>query len=163
MKLRIFFLSLLFTIIASQSFAQKFSKLDEIPLNENADYKKAEKVVLECDKYLTSTPLNNNDSKRNAAEKFINKWMSGTPDYTFNIDYSLAQIVGNNSHLLGVYLAYYSKYAIENEGKADDDELMRRTLTSFIDYCKKPANKVDQTDILKKFIEQQRDSRFQEL
>jgi len=83
MKLRIFFLSLLLTIVASQSFAQKFSKLDEIPLNENADYKKAEKVVLECDKYLTSTPLNNNDSKRNAAEKFINKWMSGTPDYTF--------------------------------------------------------------------------------
>ena len=57
MKLRIFFLSLLLTIIASQSFAQKFSKLDEIPLNENADYKKAEKVVLQCDKYPITTPL----------------------------------------------------------------------------------------------------------
>ncbi len=163
MKLRIFFLSLLLTIIASQSFAQKFSKLDEIPLNENADYKKAEKVVLECDKYLTGTPLSSDDSKRNAAEKFINKWMSGTPDYTFNIDYSLAQIVSNNSHLFGVYLAFYSKYAIENKGKTDDEELMKRTLTSFIDYCKKPTNKVEQTNILKKFIEQQRDSRFQDL
>jgi len=163
MKLRMLFLPLMFIIIATQSFSQNFSKLDKILLNGNADYKKAEKVVLECDKFLTTKPLDKDETKRKEAENFINKWMSGTPDYTFNIDASIAEIVGNNAHLLGVYLAYYSKYAIENKGNESDEDLMKRAITSLFDYCKKPDNKVEMTDTLKKLIKQDRFSRFQSL
>ncbi len=163
MKLRTLILFFLISFITIQGFGQNLSKLDKIPLKEDADYKKAEKAVLQCAKYIITNPIKKDDQKRKSAENFISKWMAGTPHFTFSIDYALPQIVGNNGDILGVYLAYYSKYTIENTDGDDNDDILKHTLTSFLEYCKNPSNKVEMTDVLKQLIEQEKDSKFQSL
>lgn len=164
MKLRTLFLSFLFIGFAIQSFSQDFSLLSKIPLKEKADFAKAEKQVLECANYLTSNPLDLNDTNRKSAEAFLAVWMTGTPDYTFELDESVGKILDSYNLLFGTFLACATKIALENKDKSlNAKEQTNNAISLLMNYCKNPDNKVVLNDTLKKMIEQNSSSNYQKL
>lgn len=154
MKIKILFFSILFFAFGAACFSQDFSQLKNVPLKEKTDFKSAEKKVLECANYLISIPIDNHEEGTVEALKFVFNWMTGTPDYSFAMDDSVGQLLETNRDLLGVYLAYSAKIALENKGeKIKAEELSNKAIRLVLDYCKKTENKVPLNDKLKKMME----------
>ncbi len=122
---------------AEQNYSQDFSQLSRIQFNCRADYSNAERKILECVYYLTSTPLDVTDTNRGHAEMFLLLWMNGTSDYTFNMNQTVCSIIESNVSLLSTYIAFYAKYVIEHSSKSkDEDEVCKNVVSSLLCYCK---------------------------
>ncbi|BEG98770.1 hypothetical protein [Bacteroides sedimenti] len=127
-----------------------FSQLSRIQLNGKTDFSNAEAKVLECANYLTSTPMDRENLNREYAENFLLIWMSGTSDFTFNLNETVCSIIRSNLSLIGVYFACATKFALENRDKArNKNTIIKNALLLLLNYCKNPKNKVDQNDLLK--------------
>lgn len=125
-------------------------------MNTPAEFKAAEKTVLEASNYVLSTPLNGKDPKRIAAVKLIHDWEVGTEDYSFIVQSPLMveQVNPENKDLEGVYLAAMAKITIEDPKQNEDvPGLMIKGTKEMVAYAGKPANKVEMTPIVKKLIE----------
>jgi len=97
-----------------------FLKFSEIALNSKADYASAESKALECANYLISTPFDKLNVNREYSKSFLARWMTGTPDFTFNIDELACKLVKQNVSLLSIYLAYTVKYVIGEKYSVKD-------------------------------------------
>lgn len=129
--------------------------LSSIKFEKDADYKTAEKAVLEASNYLLSTPLDSKNPKSDTATKFLLKWMEGTPDYTYIIESPLiTKLNSENEGLSGVYFAGMTKFSLENPAEAQDPQLVMVSGTkTVLTYAEKPEHKVVMTETLKKLIE----------
>jgi hypothetical protein len=139
------------------SYAQDYSKLEKIHLEEKGDYEKQEKQVLECANYLLNSTIKelDDDVNRAYATKFLLAWMTGTPDYTFNISSTMATASKSNSSLLVIYVTAMTKYVLDNKDKSkDDDEVYLQATLIFIQYCEKKENKVKQNKTIKTLIKE---------
>lgn len=137
MRSNMFNKSVLPVSFAEQNYSQDFSQLSRIQFNCRADYSNAERKILECVYYLTSTPLDVTDTNRGHAEMFLLLWMNGTSDYTFNMNQTVCSIIESNVSLLSTYIAFYAKYVIEHSSKSkDEDEVCKNVVSSLLCYCK---------------------------
>lgn len=145
---------LLLVLTSFSSFSQTdFSK---VARTSPADFKGAEKAVLEASNYVLSTPLDGKDSKRIAAVKLIHDWQVGTEDYSFIIEDApvVQKVASENKDLQGVYLAAMAKITLEDPKQNEDvPGLMVKGIKSMIAYTEKPANKVEMTPTVMKLIE----------
>ena len=144
---------ILFVFASISSFSQTdFSK---VVMAKDADYKVAEKSALEASSYVLLTPLNAKDERLAVATKFIVKWMEGTPDYTYVIEYPIiTKLNSENEGLQGVYFAGMTKFSLENGAKGQDPQLVLiNGIKAVIAYSQKPENNVVMSDTLKKIIE----------
>lgn len=146
-------LLLLFVSLSFSAFAQ--TDYTAVKMEKDADYKSAEKYALEASNYIISTPLESKNEKISAATKFIQKWMEGTPDYTYIIESPLVnQLNAENEGLKGIYFAGMTKFSLENKAQAQDPQLvMFKGTTALLDYAEKKENKVKESETLKKLIE----------
>jgi hypothetical protein len=154
-------ITLLFAGFISTSHAQDYSKLDTIKLKDKSDFVKNENLIIECSNYLLNSPIKAIDSDRNhlKALQFIMRWMEGTPDYTFNIDETIAKATKSNPALLGIYMASMSKYVLENkDNSSDDNEVMYNSYLIFIKYCEDATKYVKQNKIIKELIKAKNDN-----
>ncbi|HVG16307.1 MAG TPA: hypothetical protein VM935_15155 [Chitinophagaceae bacterium] len=143
------FLICLFSITAHFCFAQ--SPYNEIALEQKEDYKKAEKDILKAAGYLFNSPYDKDDLERLYAIEFIMKWMSGTPDYKFELNEKYSKPFSSETDLIGLYMAAMAKYAVENrEKKIDPDNISLAAVKIILDYSNKPSNNLKQTGELKK-------------
>lgn len=129
------------------------SKLSDIALNDKADYVSAEGKVLKCADYLISTPFDKLNINREYSKSFLARWMTGTPDFTFNIDELACKLVKYNVSLLSMYLAYTVKYVIEKKYEVkSEDEIDKNVIPLLIGYCNDPENNVIMNDSLKEIL-----------
>ncbi len=158
-------ISILLLGLFSATYAQDYSNLDRIPLKEKADYQKNEAQVLECSNYIlssTATENHNNINNLNAL-KFLIRWMSGTPDFQFDIDATIAEPSKSNPALLGVYMACMAKFVLENKDKAKDPkEVKYNSILTFIGYCEDASKMVKPNRELKKLIKAKNDNTLKE-
>jgi hypothetical protein len=132
-------------------YAQDLPNFDEIKLEQKSDYKSAESSVTKAVDYMLSTPFDKKDINRLKSLQFLMKWMSGTPDFSFNLDNLATKISKGNDDILGLYLACMTKYCMGNRESAKDDKLVKlNSLKLLLDYCEKPDNKIKMTKELKK-------------
>lgn len=154
---------LLFVLTTISSFSQTdFSK---VAMAKDADYKSAEKYVLEASNYLLSSPLDSKNTKLAAATQFLSKWMEGTPDYTYIIESPvITKLDSENKGLLGVFFAGMTKFSLENSSKAQDPQfVMINGIKALLAYTQKPENKVVMTDTLKKLTELDKQGELEKL
>jgi hypothetical protein len=144
---------ILFVFSAVSSFSQ--TDFTTVKLSADADYKLAEKSVLEASNYVLSTPLDGKNLRLQAATKFLLQWMEGTPDYTYIIESPLVtKLNSENEGLTGVYYAGMTKFSLENKAKTDDPQLtMINGIRTVLAYAEKTEHKVAQTETLKKITE----------
>lgn len=138
----------------NSSFSQALPNYDEVKLELGPDYKVAEPTVTKAVNYLLSTPLEKNDINRLKSLQFLIKWMTGTPDYSFNLDASITKIIKGNDDLLGVYMACMTKYCLENPASAKDANAVKlNAVKLLLAYCENPDYKVKMPKPLKKLSE----------
>jgi len=143
--------------------AQDYSKLKDVELKEKGDFAKAEDKILECSKYILTTPMDDENTNRINALQFIFRWMDGTPDYMFTLDETVGQIAQTSDALLGVYMACMCRYVLENKDKAKDEKDVKyNSVLMLIDYSQDPGHKVEITGEIKNLIKAKDEHRLKE-
>jgi hypothetical protein len=154
MKSKIFNSSIRAIGFAAKSYLQEFSQLRNFRLNCKAGYSNAEKEILECANYLTSTPMDSSNLNREYAETLLLHWMISTSEFTFNIDKTIYEIIKSDLSLLNIYLAYAAKFVIENRSKSKDvNEINSNIVPLLLDYCRSQNNREEQNNLLKEILE----------
>lgn len=151
---KIIFIALL-TLTYTLSFGQNFSELAKTEFKLKESYKPAESQVLTCANYLFSIPANQAELNRLNAVQYIIKWMSGTPDYTFDIGENAMKLTDGNSDLLGLYMAAMSKVVLENTTqKLSSNEIYSQSEKIVVKYCSIADNKVKPSKKIKQLIKE---------
>jgi hypothetical protein len=146
-SLLLFMLSCLFTN------AQDFEAWNAIKFTDATDYKAYEGTIAEISNYILRTPHNGNDENQKIAFRTLITWMSGTPDYSFAVDQSIAELMKNNDDVLGVYMAAMAQWSLGNKAKAKDLRALKlNAFITLLNYCESAENQMKQTKALKKAI-----------
>jgi hypothetical protein len=147
-------LFLLFALVTTTFlYAQNVPDFTQIKLDNPEDYRAANTYALVAANALLSNPIDKVKIDRQNCQKFLFKWMSGTPDYGFTFGNS-QKMLNNNPDLLGIYAASMVKFCLEN--KSESKDLTKTKIGSWktlLAYCDLPANNVNLTKKLKKLIE----------
>jgi len=163
MKAKFFVSVILFLGFVMICNAQDYSKLKDIELKEKKDFAMAEDKILECSKYILTTPMDEKNTNRNNALQFMFRWMDGTPDYTFTLDETLGKLAETSDALLGVYMACMCRYVLENKDKAKDEKDVKyNSVLMLIDYSRDPNNKVEINGELENLIKAKDEHRLKE-
>lgn len=151
---KIIFIALL-ALTSTMSFGQNFSELAKTEFKSKESYKPAESQVLTCANYLFSNPANQAELNRLNAVLYIIKWMSGTPDYTFDLGENAMKLTDGNSDLLGLYMAAMSKVVLDNNTqKLSSDEIYSQSEKIVVKYCSIADNKVKPSKKIKQLIKE---------
>lgn len=143
------FLLLLLVACLNKSFSQSLPDYESITLEEMADYKVAEPTATQAANYILSVPYDKKNDDRVASVKFLFKWMSGTPDYNFNLGKLAGKLIEENSELLVLFMASMAKYCTENQSSAKDVKAVElNALKLLLTYCENEKNKIKMTKTL---------------
>ena len=146
--------TLLLVLVSNYCFSQSLPDYDNVKMEQKSDYKEADKVALIAANYLFSTPYEKNDLSRLRSLKFIIKWMSGSPDFSFSLDGVATKISKGNDDLLGQYMAAMSKFALENREAASDEKKMKlNAIKLLLAYCEVERNNMKMSKELRKLSE----------
>lgn len=133
------------------SYSQEVPDYDKYILHERTDYKAADSIARKASTYLLSTPFKKDNIDRLRSIQFMIRWMSGTPDYNFNLDQSISSIIKGNDELLALYMAAMTKYVLENPALAKDEKLVKiNSVKLLLAYCENPVNNIKMTKALQK-------------
>jgi hypothetical protein len=158
----ILFLLLIFCSIGL--YAQNLPDFDQIRLEQGSDYKPAEPAALQAANYILSTPIAKDDVNRMLSLRFLLRWMTGTPDYTFSLGGNISKAVTGNEDLLGVYMAALAKYALENKESAKDEKKVNLGAAKIVlAYCEDSKNNVKLNKTLKKMIEANKEGNLESM
>jgi len=144
-------LSLLTVLLTLQAGAQTLPDIDQIKLDKQTDYKKAEPFVLLTANYLLTTASKKDDATRIKAGEFLVKWVAGTPDFSLKVsDYN--DVTKGDNDMVGIYFAALTKYILENRAEAKDFKKVKlNTIIQMLDYCKVKSNNLRMSKTLKKY------------
>jgi len=148
-------IAILLVFCLNNCFSQTLpADLESIKLEEKADYKAAEATTTQTANYFLSVPYVKKDQTRVDAFKFLFKWMSGTPDYSFPIDKAVMDMVKGNEELLPYYMACMAKYGTENPQNAKDEKVLKLNAAKLLlAYCEDEKNNMKMSKKLKKWSE----------
>jgi hypothetical protein len=149
---KIIFIAII-TLFTTNFFGQNFSELAKSEFVSVESYKSAENQILVCANYLFSNPANKAELNRLNSIQYIMKWMSGTPDYTFDIGEKAMILTKGKPDLLGLYMAAMSKVVIENrERTLSSDEVYNKSEKVLVNYCSISDNKMKPSKQIKKLL-----------
>ncbi|HAI84362.1 MAG TPA: hypothetical protein DCL43_11900 [Chitinophagaceae bacterium] len=152
--MKAFLCSCLLAVFATVAMGQAIPNVASYTLTAKEDYAKANEAVLQCANYLLSAPMNEQDIDRVNASAFVLKWMTGTPDFTFGLDATVANASKKDEQVLFLYMAAMSKIALENPAKAKDGDFVRLQAWSLLlNYYSNPANKMKKNKALNKLVD----------
>ena len=149
------FLCLMTLSLGVQAQEEDFSDLETLRLETEEDYRTHEPMALKCAKFLLQAPISDGEEMLQVAHslKWMNAWMQGTPDYTFEIQYYITQLATkDNMLLLGVYLSAMVEQAIEQKDNAIKIDPQLYAAKKLVAYCKDSKMNVRQTRAVKKLI-----------
>ena len=134
-------------------YAQNVPDFTQIKLDKPDDYRAANTYALVAANALLSNPIDKDKIDRLNCQKFVAKWMSGTPDYGFTFGNS-EKILSNDPELLGIYMASMVKFCLENKVQGKEQEKIKiGSWQILLAYCDNSTNNVRLTRKLKKLIE----------
>jgi hypothetical protein len=108
-----FFTLIALSIFSLNVFSQSFQVPKNYKLENKDDYARYEKSIVECIDWLLATPISQETEKRQAANDFLVKWLSGSPDVSVDIEQQIVTFVDSPEYLL-MFMGGWAKYAIEN-------------------------------------------------
>ena len=149
------FLSVIFTItfVSTFSYAQNFADLANSEFSSETSYKEAEPDVLKCANYLFNTPADKGQINRLNSIQYIIKWMSGTPDYSFEIGSEATDLTRGNDDLFALYMAAMSKVVLESpDDEISNEVIYDRSEKLLLDYCANESNNIRPSKKIKKML-----------
>jgi len=154
--------SILLFFSAFSLLSQNASQYDNIPLNNAANYRKAEPQVILAADYVYSTPVDKENINRKNAVSFVMKWMAGTSDYSFGMDETITKIAGGDNEILTIYFISLAKYALGKGKGVDREESKYNAYVMLATYCENPANNYKPRGEVKKLIDAKNQDKLKE-
>ncbi len=115
-----FFVLLLVLVSTNSLIAQDFQVPTDVNFQTDQDFKNAEVDVVKAVNWLENTPVNMETDKRKDVNSFLMKWMTGTPNVSIELAQFQTDLTDKNPDLLMIYMAGWSKYAIENPSESSN-------------------------------------------
>ena len=144
---------LILVLFLGHTYAQDPEEWQALEFKTPEDYRNNEAEVLKCADFVLRAPADAGNPVRRSALNVVSRWMSGTPDYTFSIDESIAQLMKKNAAVLSIYMAAMTKFVLENPDQAHDEGAVKlNAFEQMLTYCEDSTNKVEITSDLKKAI-----------
>jgi hypothetical protein len=144
-------LSLILALISLGAQAQTF----EVPQNykfENAkDYDTYEKDIVNCVNWLITTPIHEQKFKRQEANAFLFKWVSGSPKAHVEIKETIVNFA-DNPDLLIIFVGGWVKNSIESGDYNNKIAGVTAGLTSVMDFYAKNKALMDKQKGIEKYI-----------
>lgn len=111
----------LLSFTCSIIYAQDYPVPAEYNMKEKEDYKPYEPIVKATIDWYLAQSLNSDPKKRQEANAFFMKWMTGTPDVSINLnlDMGLGEIIKQNAELMMPFIMGWAKYSLDNEYSKD--------------------------------------------
>lgn len=160
-----FFLLLAAWMMAMASMAQHAVDYASIKLDTKEDYDStANAADLEASNYLLNTPIDKNDA-RIAATTYLLRWMSGTPEYNFDLNEGIKKFLNmkKDADLGMVYMAAMANVRLKGERSLDAQQTFMDAARLTIAYAKNPANHVKLSRETKKAIEAEEQGELESL
>ena len=135
-----FLFFLLFICFYNISVCQTAYPYQDIKLEKPSDYKETEPLALLAATFILTTPFVEVDTDRSGALQFLSSWISGTKDYSFNMQGIVADI-GSDKNLLSIFVAAMVKYSLENKQASVNPLTVELNAAKMvITYCDDPKN-----------------------
>lgn len=146
MKRKIFFLTFLMIISSTYTIAQT------TPQNAiKEDLTESEAQVVRAANWIITTGLSVELEKRKGINSIVLKWYIDTITLNISLVEKLSAIYGDNSDLLMMFFAGYSKFYLENKKTATNSASTKAGLISLINVYKKGIG-VTKSEELEKLI-----------
>lgn len=107
-------LLLIAVFIANTALCQDFEVPVNYKLDKSEDYAPYEKRIIACIDWLEKTPINEEKEKREAAKKFLMKWIEGSPNVTIELQGFITTFADKNPELLLAFMGGWTKFVLEN-------------------------------------------------
>lgn len=146
-------LVIVFAMFATvSSFAQTLPPLYRYDLKTEEGCEEADAIALQVADYLFETPFITDDENRLRAASFLNRWLDGTPTYTFMIDEDVTANFDGDPELTDMYMAALTRFQLRNPDVKDEDKISVEAMKQVLDYANKDENMVLLTKRLEKLI-----------
>lgn len=152
------FLITVMALAAMTTFAQDIDVPQNPSLKTNEDYVALEPTVMAAIDWLLKTPPGGDqEEKRKDVEAFLLKWMSGTKAISMGIDSKILTFMDSSPDLLMIFMAGWSKYALET--KEGDNQVTGNIhgLEAVIDYYTKFKQSSAKDKHVEKYIKMKAD------
>ncbi|RYY65200.1 MAG: hypothetical protein EOO12_07595 [Chitinophagaceae bacterium] len=161
--MRTLFVLLAGLLLAGSLQAQNAARYAAFRLEARSDYnEQATELLRTACRYILDNPLQKDDAERLAANTYLLRWMTGSPDYTFVLDGSSSKFTKVNQQLMGPFLAALTLYALDHPAeKADQKKLNLGAVRGTIAYCK--AQGIKLKGDAKKWAEAEEKGRLEEV
>lgn len=123
-------------ITATNAYAQDFEVPKGYTLKTAADYTIYEKDVINAAKWLTATPLNEQEEKRKQVSAFVISWVSGSPTVNVELNSIILDFEKKNKGMMVLFMACSAKYVLENNYSKDMRAKHRAALRDMIGVYK---------------------------
>ena len=159
---RIVFLLFFFTSFGiSKIDAQEFKVPENVTLNTKEDYINTEKDVINAAKWLEATQLGKEMDKRIQVNAFVLKWLTGSSTVTVEVNRFCTDLTDRNPHLLGVFLASFARYALENNYSKDKLKGNTAAIKGMIN-CYNLGGEAKKNKLLDKAVEADKNGKLEE-
>lgn len=136
-----FLFALFFILNSNAALCQVYYPYKDIKLEKPSDYKETEPMALSAATFILTTPFAEFDEARSGALAFLSTWITGTKDYSFNMQGIVADI-GDDKNLLSIFVAAMVKYSLENKAASVNPLTVELNAAKLvIAYCDDPKNK----------------------
>lgn len=143
---------LLFTFSMTLLKAQEFEVPKNCVLNKPEDYVKYENDVIKGCNWIMTTPIKEQTDKRKDVNAFLLKWISGSPNVSIEITEKIVTFGKLNPDLLMIFMAGWTKYAIENKDYTNKLKGNLSGIESVIEFYQKNSNDLKKDSNVEKYI-----------
>ncbi|RZA01109.1 MAG: hypothetical protein EOP47_11850 [Sphingobacteriaceae bacterium] len=147
--------------ITKLTHAQSMPAIEGYSLETEEDYIDADKISPTVADYLFATPMVTDNENRIKASAFLNRWMDGTPTYTFVIDEGILEYFDNDPELTDMYMAALTRFTLQNPEIKNKDKIAVGALKQVLDYSNDDKNMVVQTKKLQQLLTANQNNRLE--
>jgi hypothetical protein len=142
---KIFRTVLLLTLFISvKASAQTYEVPKDYHFKKHEDYIKYEPDIIKTADWMMRTHWGTEPLKTEAATQFLLIWAQGTPDVLIELKQAIMDLSDANPQLGFIYMAQYSKYAIQHKEDFDSTKANIIALKAIIaKYNMEPTHKRD--------------------
>ncbi|OOQ57938.1 hypothetical protein [Mucilaginibacter pedocola] len=130
---------------ALNTSAQSFDVPKNYVLKTKDDYARYEPEIIKTANWLQQTPWKQQPVKMEEANQFLLKWAKGTPVVTIRLIEAVMDLSDRNPQLGFVFMAQFSKYALEHREGFDTNKANIAAIRAVIEkYRAEPTHKSDE-------------------
>jgi len=156
---KLLLLSLLFISITASS--QEFEVPKAYSFLELEDYENQRSNVIKAVNWLESTPINEQTTKRKAANAFLTKWLAGSTDVRINIDPDIVTFSDCDDCLM-IFMGSWTRYALENKDYNNDFKGNIEGVEAVISLYEKNRETLGNMKAVEKYIKQKNKGKLED-